>query len=113
MGPIFQSLPIWCGHVRARGGFLTPGKDICRELDARNLVNCTLMLSAFLVLTNRRAVCGGGGGGGKMEMEKGKERKRLVRIMAICNYKHSAIQSSLRHHGLDPPIIPYFSRETK
>ena len=52
MGPIFQSLPIWCGHVRARGGFLAPGKDICRELDARNLVNCILMLSAFLVLTN-------------------------------------------------------------
>ena len=60
MGPIFQSLPIWCGHVRARGGFLTPGKDICRELDARNLVNCTLMLSAFLVLTNRRLILASG-----------------------------------------------------
>lgn len=40
----------------------TPGKDVCRELDVRNLVNCTLMLSAFLVLTNRRAVCVGLGG---------------------------------------------------
>lgn len=87
----------------------TPGEDVCRELDVRNLVNCTLMLSAFLVLTNRRAVCGGVGG----EMGKGKERKRHVRIMAICNYKHSIIQSSLWHHGFDPPIIPYFFREAK
>ena len=55
-------------------------------------------------------MCGGGGGGGD---GKGQIEEEACKNNGLCNYKHSAIQSSLQHHGLDPPIIPYFSRETK